>query len=37
MILQPDMPFIWGSGWTSLFHNDNRRILSYPDVRNYVQ
>ena len=37
MILQPDMPFIWGSGWTSPIYNDNRRILSYPDVRNYVK
>lgn len=35
--LQPDVPFVWGSGWNSPIYNDNRRILSYPDVRNYVK
>lgn len=35
--LQPDMPFVWGSGWNSPIYNDNRRILSYPDVRNFVK
>lgn len=35
--LQPDMPFVWGSGWNSPIYNDNRRILSYPDVRNIIK
>ena len=35
--LQPDMPFVWGSGWNSPIYNDNRRVLSYPDVRNYIK
>lgn len=35
--LQPEMPFVWGSGWNSPIYNDNRRILSYPDVRNFVK
>lgn len=35
--LQPDNPFVWGSGWNSPIYNDNRRILSYPDIRNYVK
>lgn len=35
--LQPDMPFVWGSGWNSPIYNDNRRILSYPDVRSFVK
>ena len=35
--LQPDMPFVWGSGWNSPIYNDNRRLLSYPDVRNYIK
>lgn len=35
--LQPDLPFVWGSGWNSPIYNDNRRILSYPDVRNFVK
>lgn len=35
--LQPDMPFVWGNGWNSPIYNDNRRILSYPDVRNFIK
>lgn len=35
--LQPELPFVWGSGWNSPIYNDNRRILSYPDVRNYIK
>lgn len=35
--LQPHNPFVWGSGWNSPIYNDNRRILSYPDVRNFVK
>ena len=35
--LQPNNPFVWASGWNSPIYNDNRRILSYPDVRNFVK
>ena len=35
--LQPNNPFIWASGWNSPIYNDNRRILSYPDVRNFIK
>lgn len=35
--LQPEMPFVWGSGWNAPIYNDNRRILSYVDVRNFVK
>lgn len=35
--LQPEMPFVWGSGWNSPIYNDNRRILSYMDVRNFIK
>lgn len=35
--LQPEMPFVWGSGWNSPIYNDNRRILSYVDVRNFIK
>lgn len=35
--LQPDNPFIWGSGWNSPIYNDNRRALSYPDIRNFIK
>lgn len=37
MKLQPELPFVWGTGWNSPIYNDNRRILSYPDVRNFVK
>lgn len=35
--LQPEVPFVWGSGWNSPIYNDNPRILSYPDVRTYIK
>lgn len=34
--LQPDNPFTWASGWKSPIYCDNRIILSFPEVRNYV-
>lgn len=37
IILQPQNPFVWASGWNSPIYNDNRRILSYPDIRNFVK
>lgn len=35
--LQPEAPFIWGSGWTSPIYTDIRRTLSYPDIRNFLK
>lgn len=35
--LQPNNPFVWASGWNSPIYTDNRIILSYPDVRNFVK
>ena len=35
--LQPQIPFVWGSGWNSPIYNDHRRALSYPDIRNYIK
>lgn len=35
--LQPDLPFVWASGWNSPIYTDNRRTLSYPDVRNFIK
>ena len=35
--LQPNNPFTWASGWKSPFYCDNRKTLSYPDLRDYVQ
>jgi orotate phosphoribosyltransferase len=31
--LQPDNPFTWASGWKSPIYCDNRKTLSYPEVR----
>jgi len=35
--LQPDIPFVWGSGWNSPIYNENPRLLSYPDIRNLIK
>ena len=34
--LQPTNPFTWASGWKSPFYCDNRKTLSYPDLRSFV-
>ncbi|MBF1460533.1 MAG: orotate phosphoribosyltransferase, partial [Prevotella pallens] len=35
--LQPNDPFTWASGWKSPFYCDNRKTLSYHDVRSFVK
>src|SRR5574344_2067297 len=35
--LQPENAFTWASGWKSPFYCDNRKTLSYPDLRNFVK
>lgn len=34
--LEPENPFTWASGWKSPIYCDNRVMLSYPKIRNYV-
>ncbi|MBO4558346.1 MAG: orotate phosphoribosyltransferase [Bacteroidales bacterium] len=34
--LRPEEPFTWASGWKSPIYCDNRKILSYPELRNQV-
>lgn len=34
--LQPNDPFTWASGWKSPIYCDNRKTLSYPDVRTLI-
>lgn len=34
--LQPNNPFTWASGWKSPIYCDNRIILSYKEVRNFI-
>jgi len=36
VLLRPSDPFTWASGWKSPIYCDNRRILSYPSLRNLV-
>ena len=35
--LQPSNPFTWASGWRSPIYCDNRKTLSYPEVRTYIR
>ncbi len=35
--LQPTNPFTWASGWRSPFYCDNRKTLSYPELRTFVK
>ncbi|WP_234408477.1 hypothetical protein [Marinilabilia salmonicolor] len=35
--LQPANPFSWASGWTSPIYCDNRKTLSYPEVRDFIK
>ena len=36
VMLRPDQPFVWASGWNSPIYCDNRRILSFPEIREKV-
>ena len=35
--LEPNQPFTWASGWKSPIYCDNRKTLSYPEVRSYIK
>ena len=35
--LQPSNPFTWASGWNSPIYCDNRKTLSFPEVRSYIR
>jgi orotate phosphoribosyltransferase len=35
--LRPENPFTWASGWKSPIYCDNRIVLSYPVIRNYIK
>lgn len=36
VMLRPENPFTWASGWKSPIYCDNRKILSYPEIRENV-
>jgi orotate phosphoribosyltransferase len=35
--LQPSNPFTWASGWKSPIYCDNRKTLSFPEVRSFIR
>lgn len=35
--LQPSNPFKWASGWNSPIYCDNRKILAYPKIREFIK
>lgn len=35
--LSPRAPFTWASGWKSPIYCDNRRVLSFPYIRDYIK
>lgn len=36
VLLSPEKPFKWASGWLSPIYCDNRKILSYPELREQI-
>ena len=37
IILQPNNPFTWASGWKSPIYCDNRKALSFPQIRTHIR
>jgi len=35
--LNPAQPFTWASGWKSPIYCDNRRVLSFPFIRDFIK
>jgi orotate phosphoribosyltransferase len=35
--LSPEQPFTWASGWKSPIYCDNRKVLSFPYVRDFIK
>ncbi|MBK7374466.1 MAG: orotate phosphoribosyltransferase [Chitinophagaceae bacterium] len=35
--LSPQQPFTWASGWKSPIYCDNRKVLSFPYVRDFIK
>ncbi|MBT8286219.1 MAG: orotate phosphoribosyltransferase [Flavobacteriaceae bacterium] len=35
--LRPENPFTWASGWQSPIYCDNRILLSFPVIRNFIK
>ena len=37
IIIDPANPFTWASGWHSPIYCDNRKTLSYPEIRSFIR
>jgi len=35
--LSPEKPFTWASGWKSPIYCDNRKLLSFPFIRDFIK
>lgn len=35
--LNPEHPFTWASGWRSPIYCDNRKVLSFPYIRDFIK
>ncbi len=35
--LEPANPFLWASGWHSPIYCDNRKTLSFPEIRSFIR
>jgi orotate phosphoribosyltransferase len=35
--LNPENPFTWASGWKSPIYCDNRKVLSFPYIRDFIK
>jgi orotate phosphoribosyltransferase len=35
--LNPDKPYTWASGWKSPIYCDNRKVLSFPYLRDFIK
>jgi len=35
--LNPEHPFTWASGWKSPIYCDNRKVLSFPFIRDFIK
>jgi orotate phosphoribosyltransferase len=35
--LSPDKPFTWASGWKSPIYCDNRKVLGFPYIRDFIK
>lgn len=35
--LSPEKPYTWASGWKSPIYCDNRKVLSYPYIREFIK